>query len=300
MTEPGEVLVVGPTTDNLIVDLDRLPRPAPHTVIARSARPALGGTSAGKALHLVDQRIAVTLLTTQGNDAVGEALVERLRGCGVDVRAIRTDGPSERHLNLMSATGERVSIYLQQCADVPPDELRRARAIAIAAMGAVRAVVLDLSALSRALIPEATALGREVWVDVHDYDGRDPYHQPFLEVADVVVMNGDRIGDPEPFLRALVGRGAVLAVCTLGAHGAMAVARDGTLVRVDADPVAVVDPNGAGDAFAAGLMAHALSVGGAAELTGATLVAALRSGAAQGARAGAPAELSPLLETPRR
>lgn len=296
MTDAGAVLVVGPTTENLVVTLDVLPRPAPHTVVARSVTPAVGGTSAGKSLHLVDQGVAATLLTTQGDDAVGASLVERLRGCGVDVRGVRTEGPSERHLNLMSVAGERVSIYLQECAPVGEAELRRARATAIAAMGAARAVFLDLSALSRALIPEVSAMGGEVWVDVHDYDGAEDFHRPFLEAADVVLMNGDRIPDAESYLRALVAEGRLLAVCTLGARGALAVGADGAPVRVPAVPTDVVDPNGAGDAFAAGLMAAALDAGGAAVLTGGTLEEALSRGATQAVRAVTSAQLSPLLE----
>jgi len=295
VTEP-QVLVVGPTSENLIVALDTLPRPEPHTVFARSATPALGGTSAGKALHLADLGVGATLLTTQGDDAVGAGLLDRLRGCGVDVRAVRTSGPTERHLNLMSAAGERVSIYLQPCAPIPADELRRARSVAREAFGQARAVFLDLSDLGRALIPEATALAREIWVDVHDYDGVDPFHRPFLEAADVVVMNGDRIPDPESYLHEVVAGGRTLAVCTLGADGAIAVGRDGGVARVAAPRVRVVDPNGAGDAFAAGVMAEALAAGGAAELTGTRLVAALKSGAEQSARAITSRELSPLLE----
>ncbi len=288
--------MVGPTSENLLVHLDTLPRPEPHTVFARSFMPALGGTSAGKALHLTDVGVPTTLLTTRGDDATGEQLMARLRRCGVDVRAVLTDGPSERHLNLMSAAGERVSIYLQACGEVGPAELRRARATAIAAMGAARAVFLDLSTLSRALIPEASALGGEVWVDLHDYDGIEEFHQPFREAADVVIMNGDRIGDPAAYLRTLVGGGKTLAVCTLGANGAIAMGSDGVMVAGAAPRVTAVDSNGAGDAFAAGVMAYALRAGGARALVGSQLAEALAAGAAQAARAVTSPQISPLLE----
>ncbi|WP_228373383.1 carbohydrate kinase family protein [Demequina gelatinilytica] len=295
MTEP-EVLVVGPTSENLIVALDRLPRPEPHTVFAQASTTALGGTSAGKALHLVDQGVAARLLTTQGDDATGESLIAALRTSGVEVSAVRTTGPSERHLNLMSARGERVSIYLQAAAEIEEEELRRARATAREALVHARAVFLDLAELSRALIPEVTALAREVWVDVHDYDGAEAFHRPFIEAADVILMNGDRMDSPSVYLRSLVEDGKRLAVCTLGARGAIAVGSDGSFARVEAPTVDVVDPNGAGDAFAAGVMSHALRVGGAGYLTGDALWEALEAGSAQAARALSTRRLSPLLD----
>ncbi|WP_062289665.1 carbohydrate kinase family protein [Demequina phytophila] len=295
-----DVLVVGPTSENQIVQLDELPRREPHTVFARSSSTALGGTSAGKALHLVDRGVATTLLTTQGDDAAGQGLVDTLRGCGVDVRAVMTEGPTERHLNLMSARGERVSIYLQQAGAIGDEEMRRARATAREALGHAQAVFLDLADLSRSLIPEVTALAREVWVDVHDYDGEQAFHRPFVEAADVVLMNGDRITHPSTYLRALIAEGKTLAICTLGAHGAIAVGPDGSFARVEAPQVTVVDPNGAGDAFAAGVMSHALQVGGAAELRGDALWEALEVGASQAARAVTSSQLSPLLERAAR
>lgn len=292
----ARVLVVGPTSENLLVTLDRLPDPMPHTVHATSARTAMGGTSAGKALHLVDLGLATTLLTTRGDDATGESLMTRLSRCGIDVRPVVAHGATERHLNLMSARGERVSIYLDPCGEIPEDGLRAARSWAMEAMRESAAIFLDLSPLSRALIPEAAALAREVWVDLHDYDGANPFHAPFIEVADVILMNRDGMRTPGPFLRAAIERGAALAVCTLGADGALGVAADGTTLRIPAVPATVVDVNGAGDAFAAGLMAFAVDAGGAARIDGSMLAAALEAGAAQAARAVASASLSPLLD----
>jgi hypothetical protein len=32
-------------------------------------------------------------------------------------------------------------------------------------------------------IDAVKASGKPVWVDLHDYDGRNPYYEPFIEVA---------------------------------------------------------------------------------------------------------------------
>ena len=48
------VLVNGPASWNMLVDLEAMPEPRPHMQIARGHRWGLGGTSAGKALDVVE------------------------------------------------------------------------------------------------------------------------------------------------------------------------------------------------------------------------------------------------------
>ena len=104
-------------------------------------------------------------------------------------------------------------------------------------------------------------------------------------------MNDDRIDDPEDFLRSCVDRGAKVAVCTLGADGAVAVDAAHSVFRVPAKPVAsVVDSNGAGDGFMAGFLA--------AYLEDANIATAMSAGAEQAARALSTVELHPLFEQP--
>jgi sugar/nucleoside kinase (ribokinase family) len=134
------------------------------------------------------------------------------------------------------------------------------------------ALVMDLSETSRALLPAAVAAGVPVWTDVHDYDGKADFHEPFIRAADYLFMNADGMSDPTAFMRARVDAGATVVVCTLGADGAMAADVDG-LHRVPAVPVQVRDTNGAGDAFLSGFLD--------ATLAGASTTAALAAGAAQ-------------------
>lgn len=293
MTAP--VLVAGPTSLNEVVALDRLPRPEPHMVTALGSLVTMGGTSAGKALHLVDAGVPTMLLTTMGDDALAAPLMDQLRAAGVTVAEVPTLGPTERHLNLMDPHGGRVSIYLNHAGAVAPAVLDQARATARRAMASAPAVVVDLSDLGRALIPEAKALAKEIWCDLHDFDGQSTYHRPFMDCATVVIVSRDRLASPTEFLRARHAAGATLAICTLGSDGALGVGADGDIVHVPAIETRVVDTNGAGDAFVAGVMARAIEAGGAGHLTGNALVAALSAGAAQATRALTSAHLSPLL-----
>lgn len=188
----------------------------------------------------------------------------------------------------MDRSGGRVSIYLDvpsAPAAVEPAVLARL----LEATAAARAVVMDLSQRSRDVVDAVAATGVPVWTDVHDFDGHSSFHAPFLRAASFVFMNGDRLERPQEFLRACVDRGARVAVCTVGAEGAIAMSSGHDLLRVPATPVPeVVDTNGAGDGFLAGFLA--------AHLDGADLAHALASGADQAARALGTVQLSPLLD----
>ncbi|MFE5670297.1 carbohydrate kinase family protein [Agromyces sp. NPDC056523] len=285
----GKVVISGPASWNRIVLLEHLPEPVPHMQFALGDHETVGGTSAGKALGLAALGREVELFTLTGPDADGDRLRDVLgRVPGLGLHAI-DGGRTERHLNLMTPIGERVSLYLS----TPDDRPTRDDARLVAEMETAAAIVLDLSERSRRMIPDARASGRPIWTDVHDYDGTAEFHRPFLDAAEAIFMNADRIGgDPLPFMRHRIDEGARLVVCTLGAEGAVAVvALEGGGMsehRVGAVPVEVLDTNGAGDAFMAAVL-HAT-------LDGAGIDAALELGAQQAAAVLATPHLHPSLD----
>ncbi|BCJ34542.1 ribokinase [Actinocatenispora thailandica] len=277
------IFVAGPVSWNRLVQLAELPAPRPHMVVARGWHDTLGGTSAGKALNLRRLGHDVTLATVIGTDPAGGRVRSALTGAGVRLLAADTDVPTEQHLNLMDARGARVSVYLETGpadAELPVEPVT-------AAMATASAVVLDLATHSRALIPAARSTGVPIWTDLHDYDGRSEFHEPFRDAADHVFLSSDRMPGYRDFLAEQVARGARLAVCTHGADGATALDARGRWYEVAAEPVPeVVDSNGAGDAFFAGFLTRYLADGDVAH--------ALRAGARQGARAVLSPELAPL------
>ncbi|GAA4984761.1 carbohydrate kinase family protein [Kineococcus glutinatus] len=274
MPRTPRVLVVGPVAWNLLVHLDELPQPFPHTDFARRWAEALGGTSAGKALNLRRLGADVVLATLVGDDEAGGRVLARLHEAGVDVLPRRSSTGTERHANLLDPTGRRVSLYLTLAGAPSGGSGDDAAALAAldAAVAGADAVVVDLADHSRRTLRTARGLGRPVWCDLHDYDGRSAFHAEFLDAAENVFVSDDKLDDPEGFLRAQVAAGKRLVVCTQGARGAVALERGGDLVRVAAEPVAqVVSTDGAGDAFFAGfLVAH---------LGGAPLAECMRRGA---------------------
>ena len=279
------VFIAGPASWNRIVELDRLPEPVPHMQFALGDWETVGGTSAGKALSLAGLGRPVALHALLGGDIEGERVRALLTAAGVDLLAA-DGGTTERHLNLMTRDGGRVSLYLAtpevRGDDAPAPE-------AIASMTDAAAIVLDLAPLSLGLIAAARATGRPIWTDIHDYDGEADFHRPFIEAADAIFMNADRIGDdPFPFMEQCIRGGASLVVCTLGADGAIAVDERMTRHAVAAEPAEVLDTNGAGDAFMAGVLD--------ATLAGASVPDALRAGARQAASVLTTRHLHPSLD----
>jgi len=274
--------VCGPASWNHLIVLDRLPEPVPHMQFALADRHTLGGTSAGKVLHLADRGVDVVLHALIGDDEDGRHVAAALGAANVPVQAyasVRT----ERHANLMTQAGERVSLYLATPSSPTAPDLDRMED----ALGAAEVAVVDLSEMGSALVQRrlAGSVGAPIWTDLHDYDGASSFHEPFVQAADVVFMNDDGTDDPWALMRGCLDRGPRLAVCTLGARGAIALSATGERAGVAAVPVDVVDTNGAGDAFFAGFLAAWLS---AADLT-----ACLTAGARQATVALASEHLHP-------
>lgn len=262
------VAVCGPASWNHLILLDHLPDPVPHMQFARRAWHTVGGTSAGKALHLADLGVQVRLCSPLGADEAGGRVRDALATAGVTIEAIASDR-TERHVNLMTDGGGRVSLYVSVPSPPADDDLDAAAAIVAAADVAV----IDLSELGLLLLERDEVRQTPLWVDLHDFDGSSAFHQPFLRAADTVFMNDDRTDDPWELMRSCLARGPRLAVCTRGAAGAVALEADGTRHEVAAVPADVVDTNGAGDAFMAGFLA--------ASLQGASVAESLKAAAVQ-------------------
>ncbi|WEK60322.1 MAG: PfkB family carbohydrate kinase [Candidatus Microbacterium colombiense] len=279
----ASVFIAGPASWNDIIVVDRLPEAVPHMQFAQTSWSTVGGTSAGKALSLAALGRPALLAAATGDDDPGRRIRDALAAAGVDVRW-STGDVTERHVNLMTTRGERVSIYLS----APVAQGASDDSALTAAMSAAEVIVLDLAAEPLRLLPLARRTGRPIWVDVHDYDGVAAFHRPFLEAADAVFCNADRLDDPLGFLHERVDAGASLAVCTLGADGAVAVDSRGVEHRVSAIPVELIDTNGAGDAFFAGVLD--------AHLAGEPVSEALAAGARAAAVVLRSRHLHPLLD----
>ncbi|MGC4804262.1 carbohydrate kinase family protein [Micromonospora sp. DT233] len=272
-----DLLVLGGLGVDLRVRVPQLPLPAADSLTVPPIDLRIGNTGAGVALAARALGLRVAVVDVLGADPAGTVVREALHRAGVPAVLAVDPGGTRRSVNLVDPTGRRMSLYDPRPWQGPPPFAAQRLAELARDAAHVHVSIMDwlparLPAL-RAGLPAGVGLS----TDLHDWDGDDPYHRPFAEAADLVFVSGVRLGDRAGALAA--GLAPRTVVVTRGADGAELFAGGTPAVRVPAavPPGPVVDSNGAGDAFAAGLVA--------ARLRGAGLVEA----AAYAARVGAAA-----------
>lgn len=245
---PSALIVGGVTFDSLIY-LDEFPQPKPQTLFAHQYHETIGGTGAGKALNLARLGFDVTLHAFVGHDSAGRLIQERMKDAGVHFLADIDPTGTERHTNLMNATGERISIYTHSATFDPDIDIESLAAH----MPQHDYVILNIINYTRRLIPLAQQHGQELWIDIHDYNGKQAYHQDFVKAADYLFMSSDALPDYRRYMQGRVFEdGKSLVVCTHGRSGATALTQQGDFMELPALNMKLVDSNGAGDAFFAG------------------------------------------------
>jgi acarbose 7IV-phosphotransferase len=246
---PLTAAVVGGVAWNTLVEVARLPTDL-TTLHATAVREGIGGTGAGKALHLARLGIRTRLHALLGNDAEAHQVQRALAHAGVELTSWQDPAGTERHLNLMDPHGDRVSIFLRSATADPDIE---AEALVGFAEGA-DLLFVSLTHYARRALPLLARAGRELWVDLHDWDGHDSaFHSPFVTHGTHVFVSDVRLDDPLGLATGLV-KDKELVVVTHGERGATAFFphREPLFVPAyDAGPA--VDGNGAGDAFSVGV-----------------------------------------------
>lgn len=248
--------------------------PGTRSEAAEAFRAGLGGSSANIAAGLAKFGARAALVTSVSDDAVGRFCVNALRRYGVDtthVRAVR--GEARTSLAVYESVVEDFQnvIYRNNAADFQVTEAAVAQ-VDFAGRGALVATGTVFAAEpSRgahfAAFARARAAGVPVILDI-DYR---PYSWASAEeaaevlsragaAADAVIGNDEEFGFMAGAMeqglrkaRDLAASGAALVVYKMGPQGAITLA-EGQEIRTGIYPVAALKPNGAGDAFMAGLL----------------------------------------------
>jgi sugar/nucleoside kinase (ribokinase family) len=249
-----DVLVLGGAGVDTIVHVPELPLPfADSYPVSPGIETRAGQTGDFLALGLHSLGLRVHHLDLLGDDDAG-ALVRALHAeRGIPLTAIAQPAGTKRAVNLVDPLGRRLSLY-DATRSTPEDRLPEpvVRELATAA----RHVHVSITHPCAHALPTLRTCGVTISTDLHDWDGENPYHQPFAHAADVVFVSATRLPEPEPVMRRIADHGrARVVVATAGAEGALLLA-DGELHHVPTatPPAPVVDSNGAGDAFAAAFL----------------------------------------------
>ena len=233
-----------------MIRVESFPDPVPASIFPPGWHETVGSSGAGTAMNLGRLGIDVTLHTLLGDDDAGARIRAGLEAAGVTVDAVADPTGSGRHVNLMDPAGRRMSFLLHV-----GDPAARFDGPAVEALVAsADEVLVAITDADRPVLEIARRLGKRTWTDLHATDGERAWEREFW-TADRVFFSGERLADPRPFMERLRAAGRELVVCTLAERGALALTRDGDWVEVAPVPVErIVDTNGAGDAFLAGVM----------------------------------------------
>jgi 2-dehydro-3-deoxygluconokinase len=238
----------------------------------------VAGAESNVAMYLADHGIDARWISRLGDEAFGRRVLDRVRACGVDVSGVHTD--PERPTGLLfkdpgksNSGGTKVTYRRQGSAAsaMGPDalELDAART---ADVWHLTGITPALSTSCRALVEAALARpgpGPAVSFDVNFrpavWQGRDPAEllHGYAQAADIVFVGldeaqtlwGAHLAEAEdvrtllPGPRILVVKDGAIAATTFYDESRLVV----PALRVD-----VVEPVGAGDAFAAGFLAALL------------------------------------------
>ncbi|MET7544051.1 adenosine kinase [Streptomyces sp. NPDC005349] len=254
MTTHIDVLVLGGAGVDTIVHVPELPLPFSDSYMIRPGITARAGQSGDfVALGLTALGLRTHHLDMIGDDHEGELVRALHRDHGIPLTAIPQPAGTKRAVNLVGSDGRRLSLY-DDTRSRESDRLPEAKVRELAAASRhAHVVITHPCAQALPLLREA---GVTLSTDLHNWDGVNPYHEPFALEADVVFVSTTALTDPERTMRDIASRGrARIVVATAGAEGAYLLA-DGEVTHVPTiTPSApVVDSNGAGDAFASGFL----------------------------------------------
>ncbi|MGM1065311.1 sugar kinase [Saccharothrix sp. Mg75] len=263
---PGGVVCLGETMA-VLVPAD----PGPVRA-ARTWTRAIGGAESNVAVHLCRLGVRSRWVGAVGDDAFGGAVLDAVGGAGVDVTGVRVDPdrPTGLYVKEADAAGSRVRYYRRGSAAsaLDPsvlDRLDLRDTLLVHVTGITAALSDSCLDLLRAVLdgPRAAPVSFDLNWRPALWRDRDPgVLRDLADAADVVLAGADEAqavwgtGDPDE-LRALLPRPRTLVV-KHGARGATVV-EDGATTFHPGLRVDVVEPVGAGDAFAAGYLAAHLA-----------------------------------------
>jgi 2-dehydro-3-deoxygluconokinase len=236
-------------------------------------RQSVGGAEANVARVVSSLGVPASFVSRVGDDPFGRLIGADLRDAGVDESLVQIDPdrPTGMYVKAPGSSGSRMYYYRSGSAAsamnaayfTTPAIGRLLGGSAIVHSSGITAAVLTEPADLVEALHSARAAGALISVDVNFRPGlwRGRTHKPLydlLAVADLVLVGADEARavfytDEPDLLREHLGTSATIVVKS-DAHAVIASHADGETTTVPALRVDVVEPVGAGDAFAGGLL----------------------------------------------
>lgn len=246
-----KIFICGGVSYNSIISLPDFFEPKPQTIHSCVYNETIGNTGAGKVLSLSKLGFSTTLHTLLGLDEYAQKVKRYLNQPNLYFIYFIDPNGTERHLNILNSRGERISIFTNPSSENPLINYEQySKMIKVSDY-----VVINISNYCRNFLPICKELNKQVWTDLHDYDGSNSYHQDFIDAADYIFFSSENIEDNKSFMVKMIEAGKKIVVCTHGSKGATAYTYKKVWIY---DPAILdfelVNSNGAGDNFFSGFL----------------------------------------------
>lgn len=265
MQQPKIIVIGNVVADIVVHPVDDVPRTRslhPESITFHS-----GGCAANPAVGLARLGVEAQLVACVGQDQFGDALLDTWRAAGVDTRYVKqlpevgtgvsivlVDRNGERRFIATPAANQRLT-----AAALPPAALEGAFALHVGGFFAARGLEDGTLASLLQLAQSKSVLTSLDPVSGSAHERRNALY-PLLPHLDILLLNnieGHKITDkqqPHAIANALLAHGVGTVIVKQGATGCVVMGKHGPLT-IPAYPANTIDSTGAGDAFAAGLLA---------------------------------------------
>jgi ribokinase len=253
----NSIIVVGSSNTDMIIKLDRIPRPG-ETLLGGEFVVAPGGKGANQAVAAARAGGKVTFVARVGQDMFGDNALAGFKQDGIGVEFVFRDAkaPSGVALIFVAKDGEN-SIAVASGANgrLSPADVRKART----AFESAQAVVMQLETpLETVLATAALAVKRKVMVILNPAPARPLPDELLAQLtfltpneSEAELLTGVKVKDETSAIKAakmLMSKGVKNVIITLGAKGALLANAQSTQL-VPGFKVQPVDTTAAGDVF---------------------------------------------------
>jgi ribokinase len=263
----AKIVVVGSSNTDMIIKIDRIPRPG-ETRLGGEFLTAAGGKGANQAVAAARAGGEVTLVARVGQDMFGERAVAGLVENGVNVDFVQFDrSPSGVALIFVGEDGENsIGVGSGANAKLSPADVRKAKA----AIADADVVMMQLESPLETVTTAAELAAARGAIVILNPAPAQPLPEKLLRNISILTPNeseaelltGVRISSDASRLRAaniLLAKGVETVIITLGAQGAYVASAEVKQI-VPGFAVKPVDTTAAGDTFN-GALAVALAEG---------------------------------------